>query len=225
MQLQEKKLIIFDLDGTLIDSAPDLALALNFMLSSLGRSTFSLEEIHNWVGNGAQTLVLRALCAKRDVQNEPYPEDFEKALQLFLDFYAQNSCVKTATYPGVVESLSVLQERGYILAIVTNKPVAFVQTILVTLKIAQYFTYHIGGDSLEEKKPHPAPLLHVCKHLGFSIKESVMVGDSKNDILAAQHAPMDVIGVSYGYNYAEDIADYKPNVVIDSMLEILEIIV
>ena len=219
-----KKLILFDLDGTLIDSAPDLALALNDMLTQLSRENFSLETIHNWVGNGAQTLVKRALLGKKEIEEELEENLFKQALELFLDSYTKNVCVDTLLYPEVKNTLELLDKRGYRLSIVTNKPYAFVAPILEGLGIAEYFEYFIGGDSLREKKPSPQPLLHICEKLGVSVKESLMVGDSKNDILAAHAAEMDSVGVSYGYNYSEPIAVSKPSFVVESMSKILELL-
>lgn len=218
---KNKKLLLFDLDGTLIDSGPDLALALNDMLTQLGHKNFSLETIHNWVGNGAQTLVKRALLGKKEIDREIEEELFHRALEIFLDSYAKNVCVDTVLYPEVKSTLVTLKNRGYHLSIVTNKPYDFVVPILEGLDIAEYFEYFIGGDSLPEKKPSPAPLLHICEKLEVSVEKSLMIGDSKNDIFAANAAGMDSIGVSYGYNYAEPISASKPSCVVDSMSEVV----
>jgi len=220
-----KKLIIFDLDGTLIDSVPDLAEAVNKMLLALGLSAYDEDTIRNWVGNGAQILVKRALLGTKELDKSIESGYFNKALKLFLDFYVQNVCVKTRPYPNVITTLRILKEKGFILAIVTNKPAAFVSPILQTLGLETLFTYTVGGDSLERKKPDPLPLLHVCKELNFSIEESVMVGDSKNDIVAASSASMDSIAVTYGYNYGESIQSYHPDVVVDDVKEIVDILV
>ena len=224
MGIGEKKLIIFDFDGTLIDSGPDLALALNFMLESLGRKSFSEEIIHGWVGNGAQTLVKRALLGKTETDETLDEVLFAKALKIFLDSYEKNVCVKTILYPHVEDTLAALQKKDYILTIVTNKPYGFIEPILEGLQIKSYFDYFIGGDSLEEKKPSPLPLLHICEKFKIDRTKALMVGDSKNDILAAHAAKIDSVGVSYGYNYGEDIAIYQPNLVLQDMSEILEVL-
>ena len=224
MKITDKKLIIFDFDGTLIDSGPDLALSVNHMLKSLNYDTFSQEIIHGWIGNGALTLVKRALLGKVDISEAIDSELFEKALKLLLDFYAKNVCVETTVYPNVEKTLKVLKDNGYVMAIVTNKPFAFIEPILVTLKLDSYFSYYLGGDSLDKKKPNPEPLLHVCKKLSLHVEQSVMIGDSKNDIIAAQNANMQSIGVSYGYNYGEDIGNYNPDVVVDDIYEIVSIL-
>ncbi|MEA2073865.1 MAG: phosphoglycolate phosphatase [Campylobacterota bacterium] len=223
MKLQDKELIIFDLDGTLIDSGADLALALNAMLRELKRQEFSEDEIHTWVGNGAQTLVKRALSGGILIDENIDDSLFKEALEIFLDSYKNNVCVKTTLYPHVRETLVSLHKNGYTMAIVTNKPFEFVAPILSTLKLDKYFSLILGGDSLKEKKPSALPLLHVCEKLNVSIEKGLMVGDSKNDILAAKAANMDSIGVTYGYNYGESIDLYKPNAIIDEFSKITEL--
>jgi len=218
----DKKLLIFDLDGTLINSALDLALAVNFMLAQLKRDTFDKEIIHGWVGNGALTLVKRALSGSREVDAYLDEAYVEKALRIFLDYYEKNLCNATVPYPHVAQTLSALKEKGYTLAIVTNKPYPFVSPILQSLGLESLFALIVGGDSLAEKKPHPLPLLHVCETLGYDVVSSVMVGDSKNDILAANACGMDSVGVTYGYNYGEDIGVHKPNIIINDFAELIK---
>ena len=224
MKLTNKKVIIFDLDGTLIDSSPDLALAINHMLSSTKKETFSLDEIHHWVGNGAQTLVKRALSGSAQIASNIDEKEFEDALDIFLKFYAKNLAVQTITYPNVLSTLAKLKTHGYKLVIVTNKPFDFVAPILKALKLEEYFEFHLGGDSLKEKKPNPAPLLYVCEKLNVTVDECVMIGDSKNDILAAQACGMKSIGVTYGYNYGEHISTHNPDVYTSDFSEIAKIL-
>jgi len=221
----DKKLIIYDFDGTLIDSVPDLALALNLMLKDISCSTYEEDTIRTWVGNGAQTLVKRALLGSVDTDRDIDSELFEKALEIFLKHYEKNACVATTIYPDVKETLESFYKDGYKQAIVTNKPYKFIQPILKGLEIEHYFEYYIGGDSLELKKPSPEPLYHVCKKLDIDVAKSIMVGDSKNDIISANSAKMDVVGVSYGYNYGEDIGVHKPSIVIDGIKELVDIVV
>jgi len=209
-----KELILFDFDGTLIDSAPDLALAINHMLARLGRSGFEETRIRGWVGNGAKTLVERALRASFD-GDSPHPALLDEALKIFLAFYADNLAVRTVVYPFVPEVLHRLRARGYRMAIVTNKPYAFIEPILHSMGMDDLFDFTLGGDSLPVKKPDPQPLLHVCETLGIARENAVMVGDSKNDILAAKAASMHCIGLGYGYNYDEDIAAYEPDLVLE----------
>jgi len=222
LKFNKKKVILFDLDGTLIDSAPDLAVAVNHMLEALNRETFSQDIIRYWVGNGAQVLVKRALSGQSEIDANLDSVLFEKALDIFLTFYAQNLAVTTEPYPNVPATLKSLKEAGYRLAIVTNKPFDFVAPILKGLNLDGLFELHLGGDSLPQKKPDPAPLLHVCEQLNVTVEQCVMVGDSKNDILAANAAKMQSIGVTYGYNYGEDIGSYNPDVVVDDFADILK---
>jgi phosphoglycolate phosphatase len=221
LKLKTKKLLIFDLDGTLINSALDLALAVNYMLETMNRDTFSEDIIHGWVGNGALTLVKRAFSGSRTVDNGLNEAYVQKALKIFLDYYEKNLCNATVPYPHVISTLKTLKEK-YTLAIVTNKPFAFVAPILKGLEMDGLFAHILGGDSLEEKKPHPMPLLHVCEKLSVRVEASVMIGDSKNDILAANACNMDSVGVTYGYNYGENIKVHKPNIVIDDFKILLE---
>lgn len=216
MELNNKELILFDLDGTLINSAPDLATAVNYMLETLDKETFPEESIDLWVGNGALVLVKRALSGSREIDETLDPDHVETALQIFLGFYAKHLCVKTKPYPNVTSTLNALRSEGYRLAIITNKPYAFVEPILEGLNLKDLFEYVLGGDSLDKKKPDPLPLRHACKALDIPIEKSVMVGDSRNDILAAKAAGMQSIAVTYGYNYGEDIRTYEPDIVIDN---------
>ena len=222
MKLNNKKVILFDLDGTLINSALDLAKAVNHMLVILERDTFKEETIHEWVGNGALALVKRALSGQTTIDESLDSSYVEDALEVFLDYYAKNLCNATVPYRNVSKTLHTLKEKGYRLTIVTNKPFAFVAPILKGLGLDDLFELILGGDSLAVKKPDPAPLLHICKKLSVGVDDCVMVGDSKNDILAANACGMQSVGVTYGYNYGEAIEMYEPSVTIDDFEELLE---
>ena len=216
MKWSTKKALFFDLDGTLIDSVPDLTLAVNEMLTTLGRETYDESVIRYWVGNGAQTLVKRALLGRRDIDNTPIdPEKFQHALEIFLHAYQNHLCRATHPYPHVSQTLQNLSQKGYRLAVITNKPKAFVAPILEGLKLANYIEAWLGGDSLPQKKPDPLPLLHMCQTFHISVDDAVMVGDSKNDILAANACGMDSVGVTYGYNYGEAIGVHHPTIIVD----------
>ena len=141
-----------------------------------------------------------------------------------MKYYAKNLSNETVPYPHVKTTLNTLTAKGYRLTIVTNKPYAFVEPILEGLGLHGLFELILGGDSLPLKKPDPAPLLDVCKKLGVSVEKCVMVGDSKNDILAANACGMQSVGVTYGYNYGESISVYTPTVIIDDFSELLELL-
>ncbi len=221
-QFTNKKLIIFDLDGTLINSALDLALSVNEMLDTLGRDTFDEKTIHGWVGNGAHTLVWRALSGDREVDTTLTSSEIDHALKIFLKIYENNLCVATQPYHGVVETLHTLKKQNYTLAIVTNKPFKFVAPILEKLEMQGIFECILGGDSLEKKKPDPLPLEHVSQTLNIAIENTLMIGDSKNDILAANACGMESVGVTYGYNYDENIDLHKPTIIIDNFKDLIQ---
>ncbi|HSR73258.1 MAG TPA: phosphoglycolate phosphatase [Sulfurovum sp.] len=220
MKFTNKEVILFDLDGTLIDSVPDLALAVNRMLEALDRETFGEDTIRYWVGNGAQVLVKRALSGKTEIDESLDQTLSEEALKRFFMFYGENLCLNTATYPNVSTTLHALKEKGYRLVIVTNKPFEFVAPILKGLKLDGLFDFWLGGDSLDKKKPDPLPLLHACEKMQVSVEKCVMVGDSRNDLLAAKSAGMQSIGVTYGYNYGENISIYEPDLIVDDFADI-----
>ena len=212
----DKQLLIFDFDGTLIDSVPDLADATNAMLATLGKAPYPLETIRNWVGNGSRMLVERALVGKIEVlDGELTEEAVDNAEQVFFDAYKNTSGSKTVAYPDVDSGLKKLQAVGFKLALVTNKPIRFVPKILQFFGWQDLFSEVLGGDSLPTKKPDPEPLLHVCNALNINPAQAVMIGDSRNDILAGQNANMDTLGLSYGYNYGQDIRKLNPTEAFD----------
>lgn len=219
----DKQLLIFDFDGTLIDSVPDLADATNAMLTTLGKETYSLDTIRNWVGNGSRMLVERALVGKVEVlEGELMVEEADHAEQVFFDAYKNISGSKTVAYQDVDSGLKKLKAAGYTLALVTNKPIRFVPKILQSFGWQDLFVEVLGGDSLPVKKPDPAPLLHVCEALNVTPDQAVMIGDSKNDILAGQNANMDTLGLSYGYNYGQDIRELNPTEAFDDFAALVK---
>lgn len=204
LDFKDKQVLIFDLDGTLIDSVPDLANSVNFALQINQLPTHDENTIRLFVGNGAYKLCERACPVGSD------GELIDKVYGDFLRSYAQYPCVKTTLYAGVAEYLPRLAER-YRLAMATNKPVQFLPAILAKFAWGEMFDVVLGGDSLPDKKPNPAQLLHICTKLGVTTTQAVMIGDSKNDILAGQNAGMTTLALSYGYNYGEPIENSKPD--------------
>ena len=222
MTIDNKKLLIFDFDGTLIDSVPDLADAANIMLGQLGKPNYPIDTIQEWVGNGSRMLVERALSGSIEVDPHLSDAEIEAAERLFFDAYAAHDTSKTSAYPDVETGLKQLTDAGFTLALVTNKPIRFVPDILASLGWTSYFAMVLGGDSLSVKKPDPAPLLHVCETLQFDPTQALMIGDSINDIQAGKRANIDTVGLSYGYNYGKDIRDSQPNQAFDSFKALLD---
>ena len=223
MKLSNKKIIFFDLDGTLINSAPDLANSINYMLLKLSKQVVDKEIIHQWIGNGAQMLVKRALSGSVIINDNIDADQFNKAYQIFIDHYKEHVCIETFTYDNVQSTLEYLYKNNYKLAIITNKPEQFIAPILQKLHIEKYFDYAIGGDSLKKKKPDPQPIQHCIEKFNTHNSNCVMIGDSKNDIVAAKAANIFSIGVTYGYNYDEPISRYEPDIIIDDFKQLMEI--
>ncbi len=178
--------MLFDLDGTLVDSAPDITISLNLMLEELSISSCSLAQARDWMGNGAGRLIKRALTGQ--VDGEPSAGLFQRAHKLFLEFYVQHICEESVIFPGVVEGLNQLRDRSYVLALITNKPRVFVPQLLQTLKLDDYFACVSCGDDLPVNKPDPMQLYKVMEGLGFQASQALMVGDSASDINAAKAA-------------------------------------
>lgn len=217
------QLIIFDLDGTLVDSAPDLAVAVDRMLEQLGLSPAGEERVRGWVGNGAATLVRRALAGTADPAAVAHVDEATqaRALTLFKQIYQQENGRQTRLYPGVKDVVAGLAGLGIPLAVVTNKPLPFTTPLLEQFQIAPYFRSVIGGECLPERKPHPLPLLHVCEQVSAKPKASLMVGDSRNDVEAAKAAGMVSAALTYGYNHGESVAACDPDWLLDDFRELL----
>ena len=215
MNFKDTELIIFDFDGTLINSIPDLTLAINKMLSHYNLLPLTVKQVTPFIGNGAKPLVKRAL--EYSMQNQDISKELlEEAFDIYFSAYKEVTCAETYMYPGVLETLNYLDKEGYRMVICTNKPFGFIESILDKLSIKKLFKCWIGEDSLSKKKPNAAPLFYLANEMNIVIENCIMVGDSKNDILAAQNSGMESIGVSYGYNYNENISDYNPTIVVDS---------
>ncbi|MGX2950980.1 phosphoglycolate phosphatase [Ursidibacter sp. B-7004-1] len=217
------KLIGFDLDGTLVNSLPDLALSLNSAFAEVGLPQAPEELVLTWIGNGADVLFTKGL-EWTGRANEFSEEELKQIKRRFGHFYGENICNISKLYPNVKTTLEALKAQGYILAVVTNKPTKHVQPVLKAFEIDHLFSEALGGQSLPEIKPHPAPLYYLCGKFGLYPQELLFVGDSKNDILAAQNAGCQSVGLTYGYNYNIPIGDSNPDYVCNDFAEILEIV-
>jgi phosphoglycolate phosphatase len=212
------KMILIDLDGTLVDSVPDLTYCVDAMMARLGRPPRGEAAVRTWVGNGVERLVRRALSGTLD--GEPDETDYQRAYPLFLELYADNTFKRSGLYPGVLEGLDFLREAGYPLGCVTNKAARFTEPLLQHLGIFDHFGIVISGDTLPRKKPDPLPLIHAAGHYGVKPEDSLMIGDSVSDVRAARAAGFRIICTSYGYNHGEDIRDSNPDAVVDSLVEL-----
>ncbi|QLB20847.1 phosphoglycolate phosphatase [Vespertiliibacter pulmonis] len=217
------KLIGFDLDGTLVNSLPDLALSLNSAFAEVGLPQAPKELVLTWIGNGANALFTRGL-EWTGKANEFSETQLNQLKQRFDTLYGENICTLSELYPNVKSTLETLHAKGYILAVVTNKPARLVKPVLQAFDIIHLFTEALGNESLPAIKPHPAPLYYLCGKFGLYPQEILFVGDSKNDILAAQNAGCISVGLTYGYNYNIPISESNPDYICNNFAEILEIV-
>jgi len=205
------RVLIFDLDGTLIDSKLDLAHSVNAMLEHMGRRPLSHETIYSYVGDGAPLLVRRALG------EGVTDSEADKGLAYFLSYYRQHMLDNTVTYPGVREGLELLASHP--MAILTNKPVRFSQAIIDGLGLSRYFRFIYGGNSFEKKKPDPTGVTVLLRDLSAAAHEAMMIGDSDVDVRTARNAGIWACGVSYGLG-TESLRIHPPDLMLDSLLEL-----
>jgi phosphoglycolate phosphatase len=211
--------IIFDLDGTLVDSAEDLRAALNQLLGELALRPIETTEIKGMIGDGVLKLIERGLVAANGD-----PGQKEALLGRFLEIYQANPATLTHCYPGVIDTLEVLRRKDFRLAVVTNKPVFATNQILAALSLAEFFPVVIGGDSLQKRKPDPAPLLEAARQLEVDVSQSLMVGDNIHDVEAAHAAAMRCIAVSYGYHHRPP-TEFNADHLIDRFDELLSLVI
>ena len=216
--IKKPEMILIDVDGTLVDSVPDLAFCVDEMMKQIDMPVHGEAKVREWVGNGVERLTRRALIGQ--LNGEPDEALFEKGYPIFLELYAENTCKRSCLYPGVEEGLAYLKAEGYKLGCVTNKAAQFTEPLLKELGVYDNFEIVVSGDSLPKKKPDPMPLLHAAEFFGVKPQNALMIGDSVSDVKASRAAGFQIVCMSYGYNHGMDIRDANPDVVIDSMAEL-----
>ncbi len=208
--------LLFDLDGTLVDTLDDLAASVNFVLGKLGKPARSREEIREFIGGGVRSLL-------RDALGSGYSGPIEDAVALFEPHYLEHCADRSTLYPGVLDTLDRLS-RSHLLAVVTNKPEAPSRFLLEGLRIDGYFKALIGGDTLAVKKPDPAPLREAARRLKVASADAMMVGDSAGDIRAAHDAGARACGATYGYRPAGELTEAGADFLIDRPADLLRLV-
>jgi phosphoglycolate phosphatase len=216
------KVVVVDLDGTLLDTAPDIAEAAQRMLRDLGMQPVSLEKIRSYIGNGIGNLVKRALTG--EMSGKPDDALFAKALPLFEKHYEAGLTRETRPYPGVMDGLKALRAAGFPLICITNKAQRFTLPLLAAMGMKDYFDLILSGDSLPRKKPDPLPLRYAAIYYEVEPKDLLLVGDSLNDSQAARAAGCAVALLPYGYNGGKDVREQDCDAVIESLSEVLKLI-
>lgn len=216
------KAVMIDLDGTMLDTVADLAVAVNLMLTKIGHRALDEKLVRNFVGKGIPNLVQRALAGSID--GEADPQVFAQALPVYMDCYESVNGKHTVIYPGVMEGLDALKRAGFPLACVTNKSERFTLPLLKQMKLADYFQVVVCGDTLPKKKPDPLPLTHACKELGIAPRDMLMIGDSLNDTIAARAAGCPVFCVPYGYNEGHDVRELDVDAIVETLSQAASLI-
>ena len=217
-KLDQRNLILFDLDGTLVDSAFDLYRAMNLSLARLNLPLVTEQQVRVWIGKGTSLFCQSTLqYLKGDVD----PVLHQQLLDTFLEIYNAEPCVDTQPFHGIVEFLDWGLKNHKKMICVINKPEQPARKILDVLQMSHYFDDVVGGDRFEVRKPDPKPLLHCVEAFDTTVEQTLMIGDSSNDVEAARRAGIDCVVVSYGYNHGEDIQLCQPQQIVDDLTELL----
>lgn len=217
-RLAERDLLLFDLDGTLVDSAFDLYRSMNISLGVLALPSVTEQQVRNWIGKGTSLFCESVL---KHIEGGVEPAQHQLLLSTFLEIYNADPCVDTQPFTGIIEFLEWGASSQKTMVCVTNKPELPARKILEVLKMDHYFVDVVGGDRFEVRKPDPKPLLHCVDAFDSSVDKTLMFGDSSNDVEAARRAGIDCIVVSYGYNHGEDIQLCQPQQIVDDIRELL----
>lgn len=220
--MQGIRAAIVDLDGTMVDTAPDFLVAINAMRAELGLAPLDIDTIKLFVGKGTENLMRRVLAVDYDAHD--VERHFEAALAAYTRHYLAINGMYSRLYPGVQQGLQELRDKGIRLACVTNKPIAFARPLLEKTALAHYFEIIYGGDSLPKKKPDPLPLLQVCRDFGLQPAQVVAIGDSSNDAQAARSAGCRVLTVPYGYNHGEPVQEIDSDGIVPTLREAADLI-
>ena len=216
------KAVVIDLDGTLLNTAPDLAHAAQLMMADLGLPCPSQETIATYIGNGVSRLVKRVLTGEMDA--EPDPALFERAIAAYQKHYGEHVALHTRPYAGVVAGLDAFKAMGLRLACITNKAEQFTHPLLKETGLFDYFELILSGDTLPKRKPDPLPLLHACEYFGIAPHELLLIGDSLNDTQAARAAGCPVFCVPYGYNRGRPVSELDLDAITPSLLDASELV-
>lgn len=211
------KAVMFDLDGTLVNTAPELAAAINQMLAELSLPMLPQQQIAAYIGEGAEALIKRSVGAGSSAEVDDAL--FERAQSLFFSHYA-NHVTQSKPYAGVVDALTDLKNQGLRLACVTNKPEKFTLPLLHASGLIDFFEIVVSGDTLAKKKPDPIQLQHICAKFEVMETEAMLVGDSVTDVMAAHAAGCYIVTVPYGYNQGRPVDDSQVDATIDNLSEL-----
>ncbi len=215
--LPDELTVIFDLDGTLVDTAPDLFLSLNHALNKRRIEPADYKDVFGYIGFGARRMIEIALEKRAEIREEA---EVDAMLADFLDYYRENICVESSVYDGVRTCLDNLQSHGAVMGVCTNKQEAFAVDLLDQLKMSPYFEAILGSDTLTVRKPDPSHLVETVARAGGKLSRAVMIGDSETDIKTAQAANVPVVAVDFGYT-PRPIQHYSPDIVISHYDELL----
>ena len=216
--LAQREVLLFDLDGTLVDSATDLHRAMNMSLNAMQLPTVTEEQVRIWIGKGTALFCQSTL---QHLTGEVDPAQQQQLLDTFLKIYNADPCAETLPFDGIVPFLEWGLAQKKTMICVTNKPEQPARAIVDHLGMSHYFADVIGGDRFEERKPHPRQLLHCVEQYAQNKDQVLMIGDSSNDVEAARRAGIDCVVVSYGYNHGENILDCQPQQVVDNLCELI----